>query len=140
MERAEQGDERADERGFIAIVGVVMGGLLALGVWKLVQVATTLASRERVTNAADAIALDNSVWHAHGMNLLVYMNAAMAIVLSVFVALRVLELLLIAVAVLAAIFAPAALTAIGNGLTRVVNLERRVGPRIMKILHVVNMA
>jgi hypothetical protein len=140
MERAEQGDERVHERGFIAIVGVVMGGLLALGVWKLVQVATTLASRERVTNAADAIAFDNAVWHAHGMNLLVYMNAAMAIVLSVFVALRVLELLLIAIAVLAAIFAPAALTAIGNGLTRVVNLERKVGPRIMKILHVVNMA
>jgi len=105
-----------------------------------VHVATALTERERLTNAADAIAFDNAVWHAHGMNLLVYMNAAMAITLSVFVALRVLELLLIAIAVLAAIFMPAALTAIGNGLTRVVNLERKVGPRIMKIMHVVNMA
>lgn len=134
------GRTRSGEQGFIALVGVVMGGVLALGTWKLVHLATAVGTREQITNAADAMAMDNAVWHAQGMNLLVYMNAAMAIVLSVFLALRVLELLLIAVGVLAAIFAPAALTAIGNGLVRVVNLERKVGPKIMRILHVVNMA
>jgi hypothetical protein len=140
MDHELTGRARSGELGFIALVGVVMGGVLALGTWKMVHVATALGEREQLTNAADAMALDNAVWHAQGMNLLVYMNAAMAIVLSVFLALRVLELLLIAVGVLAAIFAPAALTAIGNGLMRVVNLERKVGPKIMRILHVVNMA
>ena len=129
-----------DERGTVAILGVVMGAVLTFGLYSAMQVFFSLGDREPLTNAADAMAFDNAIWHAQGMNLLVYMNVAMAAVLSVMVFLRLLELLLIGALVLASLFLPELVPMCTNGLTRVVNAERKAAPPIMRTMHAINMA
>src|SRR5207249_2525273 len=59
----------------------------------VVGLAEALLYRERLQDAADDVALSAAVLHARGMNLIVLLNQAMAALLAVLVALRLVEML-----------------------------------------------
>src|SRR3569832_1877503 len=73
--------------GFIAIVLV---GLL----FYVSGVASVCFRRERMQDAADAVALATAIGHARGMNLIVFINLVMAALVAILLALKLIELLL----------------------------------------------
>lgn len=92
----------ADERGAIMVMGIFMCSCLVAALWYLAGIGDAIIYRERMQEAADAIAFSDAALHARGMNLLVLLNLVMAVILSIRVVLRVGKLVL---AVAAAVFA-----------------------------------
>ncbi|MDH5670985.1 MAG: hypothetical protein OEZ06_02490 [Myxococcales bacterium] len=101
----------SDQRGAIMLLGLFMAVLLAGSLYYVIGIAEAVRHREHMQDAADATAFGGAVLHARGMNLIVLINLIMAALLSVLVALKLIETaLMIAIAALmvASIFAPAA--------------------------------
>jgi len=92
----------ADDRGAIMVMGIFMCSCLVAALWYLAGIGDAIIYRERMQEAADAIAFSDAALHARGMNLLVLLNLVMAVILSIRVVLRVGKLVL---AVAAAVFA-----------------------------------
>ena len=84
---------RADERGAIMLVGLVMSlflcGLLAY----LIGIASTVFYREHLQDAADVSAFAAAVAEARGMNLIVLINLVMMGLLASLVALKLIQTL-----------------------------------------------
>ncbi len=91
-----------DDRGAIMVMGIFMCSCLVGALWYLAGIGDAILYRERMQEAADAIAFSDAALHARGMNLIVMVNLIMAAILSVRVAVRVGKL---ACTVAAAIFA-----------------------------------
>ncbi|MBX3193153.1 MAG: hypothetical protein KF819_39580 [Labilithrix sp.] len=100
----------ADERGAIMVMGIFMCSCMVGALWYLAGLGDAILYRERLQEAADAVAFSDAALHARGMNLIVMINLVMAVILSVRVALRVGKLAMtIAAVVFSALgfFAPA---------------------------------
>jgi hypothetical protein len=93
-----------DDRGAIMVMGIFMCSCLVAALWYLAGIGDAILYRERMQEAADAVAFSDAALHARGMNLVVLINLVMAVVLSVRVAIRVAKLVM---TVAAAIFAAA---------------------------------
>jgi hypothetical protein len=78
-----------DDRGAIMVMGIFMCSCLVAALWYLAGIGDAILYRERMQEAADAIAFSDAALHARGMNLIVMINLVMAVILSVRVALRV---------------------------------------------------
>ncbi|HSO32498.1 MAG TPA: hypothetical protein VLT33_08280, partial [Labilithrix sp.] len=78
-----------DERGAIMVMGIFMCSCLVGALWYLAGIGDAILYRERMQEAADAIAFSDAALHARGMNLIVLVNLIMAVILSVRVGLRV---------------------------------------------------
>ena len=91
-----------DDRGAIMVMGIFMCSCLVGALWYLAGIGDAILYRERMQEAADAIAFSDAALHARGMNLIVMVNLIMAAILSVRVAIRVAKL---ACTVAAAVFA-----------------------------------
>jgi hypothetical protein len=87
----------ADQRGFIMLLGIVMGALLVGMLWYMVGVGDAIIQRERMQDAADAVAFESAVWHARGMNLHAFMNIMMAVLFTIMVMVRAAELLILGI-------------------------------------------
>lgn len=99
------------ESGAIMVIAVFMAVFMAAMLLYLLGLGDAVLYRERMQDAADAAALSSAVTHARGMNLIVLINLVMAAMLSVLVALRLIQMLAtlaIAIAMAASILAPAA--------------------------------
>lgn len=91
-----------DDRGAVMVMGIFMCSCLVASLWYLAGIGDAILYRERLQEAADAVAFSDAALHARGMNLIVLINLIMAVILSVRVALRVGKLVM---AIAAAIFA-----------------------------------
>ena len=91
-----------DDRGAIMVMGIFMCSCLVGALWYLAGIGDAILYRERMQEAADAVAFSDAALHARGMNLIVLVNLIMAVILSVRVAVRVGKL---ACTVAAAVFA-----------------------------------
>jgi hypothetical protein len=78
-----------DDRGAIMVMGIFMCSCLVGALWYLAGIGDAILYRERLQEAADAVAFSDAALHARGMNLIVLLNLVMAVILSVRVALRV---------------------------------------------------
>jgi hypothetical protein len=86
-----------DASGAVMVFGV-FGAVLLVGVlYYLIGVGDAIVHRESLQDAADATAYTGAVYHARGMNLIAMINLTMAAVLSVLVALKLVQLLLLAI-------------------------------------------
>jgi len=83
------------------VMGVFMAVLLVGMIYYVSGIGETILYRERMQDAADAGAFAAAVMHARGMNIIALMNMVMAAVLSVLVALKVIEDLLTAAVIVA---------------------------------------
>ena len=84
----------ADERGAIMVMGIFMCTCLVGALWYIAGIGDAVVYRERLQEAADATAMTTAVLHARGMNILVMLNLAMAAILAIRVALKVLQVAL----------------------------------------------
>jgi hypothetical protein len=139
----------ADRRGSILLPGMAMGMILTMLGMHVIDTCKAILIRELGQNAADAVALESAVWHAQGMNLLVLINVVMAAILSILVAIRVAEILLIAAIAIVTIAAAVAsffsfgtaeadaaplIEMLTNALTRTIEFENKVSPKIIDAL------
>jgi hypothetical protein len=80
-----------DERGAVLLIGLLFA-VVSIGlIWMLFHLGDVLVRQEHGNGAADAIALSVAIQHARLMNIVVLMNLLMAAILTVRVAIRVLE-------------------------------------------------
>jgi hypothetical protein len=91
-----------DDRGAVMVMGIFMCSCLVGALWYLAGIGDAIIYRERLQEAADAVAFSEAALHARGMNLLVLINLIMAVVLGIRVALRTAKIVLV---VASAVFA-----------------------------------
>ncbi len=89
-----------NEDGAIMVIGVFIAILLVGLLYYISGIGQTLFHRERMQDAADAVALATAVGHARGMNLLAFINMVMAALVAILLALKVIELLLTGLALI----------------------------------------
>lgn len=73
------------EGGAISVIGLFMACFLTGGVWYVVGIASAVLYRERVQDAADAVAFAGAVYHARGMNIIATLNILMSALLGLLV-------------------------------------------------------
>jgi hypothetical protein len=102
--RDTQSSLLSDDRGAVMVMGIFMCSCLVGALWYLAGIGDAILYRERLQEAADAVAFSDAALHARGMNLLVLINLIMACILGIRVALRTAKIVLvIASAVFAAL-------------------------------------
>ncbi len=138
-----------NESGAILVIGVFMAVVLVGLLYYVSGMGTTIFHRERMQDAADAVALATAIGHARGMNLIVFINLVMAALVAVVLALKVIEMLLTGLLlILAAIawFFPPAGAAIGvvqparEAVAEVHNAAREIVDAILIVLHLTEQA
>jgi hypothetical protein len=85
-----------NQQGAIVLLGLFIAIALVGLLFYLVGIGQAVFQRERMQDAADAVALATAIGHARGMNLLVFINLVMAALVAIVLALKVVELLLTA--------------------------------------------
>lgn len=90
-----------DTRGNTTIPALFAGGFLIGGVWYLVGLGDAMVFHEAMQDAADATSFAPSVLNARGMNVLAMVNLVMSAILAVLVAVKIVQLLLLAATVIA---------------------------------------
>ena len=84
------------------VMGIFMCSCLVGALWYLAGIGDAILYRERLQEAADAMAFSDAALHARGMNLLVLINLIMSLILGIRVAIRTAKIVtLIATAVFA---------------------------------------
>jgi hypothetical protein len=89
------------QHGAVMVMGVFMAVILVGIIYYVMGIGETIVYRERMQDAADSGAFAAAVMHARGMNILALLNNIMAAVLSVLVALKVVEDLFAAATIIA---------------------------------------
>ena len=72
-----------DDRGAVAVIGLLMAVLLVGLLWYVIGVGNALAARERAQEAADAVAFSTAVGQARGMNTLVLINLVLSVIVGI---------------------------------------------------------
>ncbi len=81
----------SDQRGAIMVIGVFMAMLVTGFLYYIFGIGNTLVYRERLQDAADAIAFSGAVVHARGMNLIAMINIVLLLLMTIYLALRLVE-------------------------------------------------
>jgi hypothetical protein len=82
-------DVHRDNSGAVMVVGVFMAVLVTGFMYSIIGIGNTIIYRERMQDAADALAFSGAVIHARGMNLIALINIVMAMLMTVYLTLRV---------------------------------------------------
>jgi hypothetical protein len=83
-----------NQDGAIMVIGVFIAIVLVGLLFYISGVGQIVFRRERMQDAADAVALATAIGHARGMNLIVFINLVMAALVAILLALKMIELLL----------------------------------------------
>lgn len=78
-----------DHRGAVAVLGIMIGAVLAAVLFHLMNCGFGILWREQAQDAADATAYEAAVWNARGMNTIVALNIFIALVMAVLIFWRV---------------------------------------------------
>ncbi|HEX5658058.1 MAG TPA: hypothetical protein VFX59_12725 [Polyangiales bacterium] len=129
----------SDRRGSILLPGMAMGMILTMMGMHIMDTTKAILLRALGQNAVDAIALESAVWHAQGMNLIVLINVVMAAIMSILVAIRVAEILLIgAIAILTIAAAVASFFSFGTAGAAATNLIRVLTQALARVVQFEN--
>src|SRR3954462_121603 len=90
-----------DARGTTTIPALFACGFLFGGIWYLAGLGDAMVYHEAMQDAADATTFAPSVIQARGMNVLALVNLVMSAILAVLVAVKIVQLLLLAANVIA---------------------------------------
>jgi hypothetical protein len=102
-----------DDSGAIMVIGVFMAMLVTGFLYYIIGIGNTIIFRERMQDAADAVAFSGAVMHARGMNLIAMINIVMALLVSILFAMRLVQYALFAAAFFT-LWAPPLSAALGN--------------------------
>ena len=95
---------RDDQRGAIMVIGVFMAMLVVGFLYYIVGIGNTIIYRERIQDAADAIAFSGAVVHARGMNLIAMINIVLLVLMTVYMALKLVHQAVFAAMIICGIF------------------------------------
>ncbi|MEZ4220820.1 MAG: hypothetical protein R3B13_07795 [Polyangiaceae bacterium] len=128
----------SDQRGAMVVVGTFMAVFLSAGLFYLVGTGEALIYRERIQDAADAVAYSTAGVHARGMNLIVLLNLIMAALLAVLIfakTIKYLNLIILAICVVISWFVPpaAAYIPVGNAIDKAVSAFINVYENVLKV-------
>lgn len=73
------------------VIGVFMAMLVTGFLYYIVGVGNTIIFRERMQDAADAVAFSGAVMHARGMNLVALINIVLAILTAIWMAMKIVQ-------------------------------------------------
>ncbi len=94
---------RHDQRGAIMVMGLFMAVFLVGMLYYLVGIYEAVIFRERMQDSSDAGAFAAAVMNARGMNLIVLLNIVMAIAFAVLIALKLIQVAVVAGLLIAAV-------------------------------------
>ncbi len=128
----------SDQAGAMVVVGTFMAVFLSAGLFYLVGTGEAIIYRERIQDAADAVAFSTAGVHARGMNLIVLINLIMAALLAVLIfakTIKYLNLIILAICVVISWFVPpaAAYIPVGNAIDRAVSAFINVYENVLKV-------
>jgi hypothetical protein len=112
---------RSDDSGTIIVIAIFMAAALVGCIWYMFGLGEAMVYRQQLRAAADATAFSSAVINATGMNIISMLNIAMAVVLSVLLALQIIFLIGIVLTVISALLeipTAGAVTPITLGLVR----------------------
>jgi hypothetical protein len=89
-----------DQRGVIAVTGVLMGAFLIGAVWYVWGIGNAIQYRENMQNSADTSAFAAAVFDARGMNVLALINIIMTIVMMFLVAVKLVQAVVLVINIL----------------------------------------
>jgi len=89
------------ESGETTVTAMFAGGFMIAGIYYLAGVGDAMVYHQTMRDAADATAFAPSVMHARGMNVIALVNLVMSAILAVLVAVKIVQLLLLAAQVIA---------------------------------------
>jgi hypothetical protein len=95
---------RDDQRGAIMVIGVFMAMLVVGFLYYIVGIGNTIIFRERLQDAADAVAFSGAVVHARGMNIIAMINIVLLVLMTVYMALKLVHQAIFAAVVVCGIF------------------------------------
>lgn len=96
------------------VIGVFMAMLVTGFLYYIIGIGNTIIFRERMQDAADALAFSGAVVHARGMNLIALINIVMAMLTTIFFAIRTVMAAIFLLAAFVAVFNPPASVPIFN--------------------------
>jgi hypothetical protein len=94
---------RSDDSGTIVVIAIFMSAALVGCIWYMFGLGEAMVYRQQLRAAADATAFASAVIDATGMNIISMINIAMAVALSVLLALQIIFLIGIVLTVIAAL-------------------------------------
>ena len=131
-------DLARDQSGAIMVIGTFMAIFLTAALFFILGTGEAIVYRERVQDAADAVAFSSAGIHARGMNIIVILNMIMAAILAVLVALKMLVVMaavVTAAACVITLFFPPAATACawGVNITDKINKAANAYEKVVKV-------
>ncbi len=108
------------------VFGVFLAMLLVGFLYYLLGVGNTILYRERVQDAADAMAFNGAVMHARGLNIIALINITLAMLMAVWIAMRVVQVAMVAAIVLCGLTPMACPVAVNELIAAEADLGRRI--------------
>ncbi len=85
---------RGDDSGAVMVIGVFLAMVVTGAMFYIVGVGNTIIYRERMQDAADAVAFSGAVMNAKGLNLVALINIVMALLTAIWIAMEVVKWML----------------------------------------------
>jgi len=85
-----------DDRGAVMVIGVFMAMLVTGFLYYIIGIGNTIIYRERMQDAADAVAFGAAVTYAKGMNLVALINQIMALLVAIWMVFRIVQSIIMA--------------------------------------------
>jgi len=116
------------------VLGVFLAMLLVGFLYYLLGVGNTILYRERVQDAADAMAFNGAVMHARGLNIIALINITLAMLMAVWIAMRVVQVAMVAAIVLCGLNPMACPAPVNDLIAAEADLARRIATYWSSIL------
>ena len=133
-----------DERGAIAVMGLMIGAVLAALLFHMMNCGFGILWREHAQDAADATAYEAALWNARGMNTIVAINIFIAIVMAVLICWRILIIITAVILGLVSIACPfepefcEVIPAVERGLETEIKNDPKVAGRVYQVMRMLH--
>jgi hypothetical protein len=80
-----------DDSGAVMVIGVFMAMLVTGFLYYIIGIGNTIIYRERMQDAADAIAFSGAVTYARGLNLIALINIILTLLMVIYISMRIVQ-------------------------------------------------
>ncbi len=143
---------RADSRGAILVLGILLGAMLVSILFHIASVGQAILWREGTQDAADAVAYEAALWNARGMNVIVALNIFLALLIAILMFWRLVLIVVVTMLALSALSCLAMLVPgleflsvlcrqtprLANVVQKMVRADERYSPRLYKAMSLIH--
>ncbi len=134
----------SDNSGAIAVLGIMIGAILAAVLFHMMNCGFGILWREHAQDAADATAYEAAVWNARGMNTIAALNIFIAVVMAVLIFWRVIIVFTIVALGLVSIGCPfepslcSLISPLANGVRAEFRNDPKVAGRVYQVIRMLH--